>query len=121
MRRLILLACALPCFGSPAYADPSVSDYRTAVGAERQALDLYVSATSHAYLWANAAAEAEGRPPLYCVPPRLALTGDQVSVILDRWLEERPVSQTPEDSFLAFEVLLALKHTFPCPEADVRM
>ncbi|MBB4081424.1 Rap1a/Tai family immunity protein [Brevundimonas lenta] len=92
-----------------------MGQYQRATGEQKLLLDFYVSAVADGYQWANAAMANNGDVPLFCLPPRMALTDEQLTDILDRWLESL-AGQTDEQDYLAMEVLLALKNTFPCAE-----
>ncbi len=51
--------------------------------------------------------------PLFCIPPKLALTADQAADIMLRWVKEHPILNTK--TLLVSEALLwGLEETFPC-------
>lgn len=77
-------------------------------------INTYVFAVGEAFLTANAVLENRGQPPLYCQPPKLALTGGGYKAILDSFLEEQKSSPIPEDTAIELALLKALQRAFPC-------
>jgi hypothetical protein len=80
--------------------------------------DSLYSHTLNAYAngisWANSKMAETQREPLYCPPPNVAFTDDQIVQILRRYLSERPaVAEAPA----GLAMLMALEATFPCNEA----
>jgi hypothetical protein len=59
-----------------------------------------------------ARAGRRGSPQMFCLPPNLALTGDQVEDILQR--AAKKVRKVPDDMPGSIILLDGLKDTFPC-------
>jgi hypothetical protein len=67
--------------------------------------------------WANAVLSDGGGKPLYCVPPKVVLTGEQLIDILRRYIEEpktRPHAIGSQE--LGLVLLQALRDAFPCAQ-----
>lgn len=69
-------------------------------------------AYTDAYGWVNLALEKEGRPLLYCVPPKLGLMPEQAGGILRRYVKTHPRKGKYPASMVILE---AMQETFPCP------
>ena len=59
----------------------------------------------------NVALARNGAAPLFCLPPKMALTGDQADDILRREAKNVPVS---DDMPIGIVLLAGLRKTFPC-------
>jgi len=56
-----------------------------------------------------------GGTPLYCVPEKVVLTGEQLIDILRRWVEsKRPRHPRIESAPVPTALLYALRDAFPC-------
>ena len=60
----------------------------------------------------NAAMEKNGRA-LFCMPPKLALTAEQLEEIMMRWVEKNRAKVTDEMP-ISLPLLLAFEETFSC-------
>lgn len=77
----------------------------------RKEFELTVSHMEDAFGWANAALGFRKTPPLFCQPPKLAITGSQLINILRRAIvEEQPLSNPLSNQPL----LVSLQRVFPC-------
>jgi hypothetical protein len=59
----------------------------------------------------NVELSANNRPPLYCLPPKLSLTGEQAFNILTDYVKRNPPIG---DGPVPLALLLALETVFPC-------
>ena len=72
---------------------------------------LYLDGVSDGLITLNVALRQEGKTPLFCLPPKMALTTEQADDILRR--EAKKI--VPSDDMPIGIVLLAgLRETFPC-------
>jgi hypothetical protein len=76
----------------------------------------FIQGTVNGLAWANGVLAQNGAPPLYCQPSKMALTGEQVLDILNRYLDERLAEKSKkwEGIPLGLGVLFALQEVFPC-------
>jgi hypothetical protein len=63
---------------------------------------------------ANTFIKNRQQAPLYCPPGNLALTGEQVIDIMQRWVFDKPAAIGKE---IAWQIIMinALQDVFPCP------
>ena len=117
--RVALLLLAVASVGiqvPPAHAEADTQTflhtYDTSAQAGRRLLENTLAWDENGMSWANADLAQRHLPPLYCLPGRLVLTGDQLVDILRRQMAEKP-----ETANLPFGLglLTALKNLFPCP------
>jgi hypothetical protein len=77
----------------------------------------YIETMETGFGWANAVLSDGGGKPLYCVPPKVVLTGEQLIDILRRYIEE--VKTRPHaigSQLLGLVLLQALRDAFPCAQ-----
>lgn len=75
------------------------------------AIKFYVKGLGVAYSWANVEMDANGKKPLYCQPPKLALGMDNYLRLLD----DAIVEYSPkDDDVIEYLLLMQLKKVFPC-------
>ncbi|MGE3757737.1 MAG: Rap1a/Tai family immunity protein [Pseudobdellovibrionaceae bacterium] len=67
--------------------------------------------TQNGRSWANTQLAYDKMPLVYCVPPKMGLTGEQVLDVLKRHLEEVP---TDKNFPVGLALLRAMRSTFPC-------
>jgi hypothetical protein len=73
---------------------------------------MYIYGVASGYEWSNAFLKAEGKPPFFCVPGKLALNPANYISIFEDQLNARKYE--PQD--IAEVVLMfGLKRSFPCP------
>ena len=78
-------------------------------------IGLYLKGVGEGLGWANAELKVGRRQqPLFCVPAKLGLRGDNLVDILEQEIERSPTWR--DDSQLAFILLRGLMNTFPCPK-----
>jgi hypothetical protein len=118
--KLTLLICSLWLFPIAAHAEESLNTFLKqydAADPERKSCmrDSIVSA-GNSMLWANTLIEGwikEGRKqePLYCPPPKLPLTTEQVLDILRKEVKEVPgIGESP----WGLALIISLHTAFPC-------
>lgn len=112
MRTLLALIGLLSLVPSIARADITVPQWIAASESERQVMLIYLAGVEHGLSTANIALVDEGRAALYCPPPRLPLTAEQVGAIVDHFLEAHP--SLGDSVSLPIVTLFALQDTFPC-------
>ena len=83
----------------------------------RKWAELTISDIEDGFGWANAELRSRrNTPPLYCSPPKLALTGPQLIDILRRAIaDESPLPNRLSNQLLGFALLISLQRVFPCP------
>jgi hypothetical protein len=82
----------------------------------RQLFEFTVSHIQDAFGWANAELRGRKTRPLYCAPPKLALTAPQLINILRKGIiEEPPLANPLSNQPLGFALLVSLQRAFPCP------
>ena len=109
----ILVASALSAAPAQAQftADPPAGPFLDRVKAGDEFALLLIGAYQNAFSWANVDLGAQGKPMIYCQPPKLALATDQVVSILRHHLAANPA----EAKFpLGLVMKDALKAAFPC-------
>jgi hypothetical protein len=82
----------------------------------RKEAEIIISYIEDGFGWANAELTSRKTPPLYCLPPKLALTGPQLIDILRRAIaEQAPLPNPLSDQLLGLALLVSLERVFPCP------
>jgi hypothetical protein len=73
----------------------------------------YIHGVGEGFNWVNGGMVSIGRPPLYCQPPKLALTAQNYVDMLDAKIKSQENAATPETHVEPL-LLFALMDTFPC-------
>jgi hypothetical protein len=82
---------------------------------EKALIDIYVAGVRDGLVILNASLVAHGASPLFCLPPKLALTSEQAADILTRQAKKDHDNNINDDNTpLGFPLLEGLKETFPC-------
>ena len=74
-------------------------------------MTYWITGHSNALLWVNALQQAQGRPPLFCQPGKLALTPEQDVKILRDYISEHPADGDEPAGMAIMDAFIA---TFPC-------
>ena len=106
----------------PSHAEPpnagrllEMYDHELDKGAQEE-FELIISYIAEGFGWANAELRRRKTPPLYCPPPKLAITAPQLIDILRRAIvEDQPLSNPLSNQALGFALLVSLERAFPCP------
>ncbi|WP_432283931.1 hypothetical protein SLT36_19050 [Aminobacter sp. BA135] len=77
--------------------------------------EVYVSGLGEGMSWANVSANSDLGKSLYCLPPRLGLSGRNYISILEDYAE-RYKSAGSYDQEVALLLLSALQEMFPCKD-----
>ncbi len=118
--KLALLFCSLCLFPTLAHAEQSLNNflkqYDAADPERKSCIRNSIVSAGNSMLWVNTLIEGwikEGRKqePLYCPPPKLPLTTEQVLDILRREVKEVPVMGEQPWSLA---LILSLHMAFPC-------
>jgi hypothetical protein len=73
---------------------------------------IYIKGLLEGFEWMNIAIQAEGKmSPIFCTPPKLAITTEQAVDMLNRYLKDH---NTKASDPIEIYLLDALKETFPC-------
>jgi hypothetical protein len=105
-------------FSTAAMAEMNVSDllrlYDAGNAGERRLIAHSVSQMEDGMSWVNSYLKSHRKDgEVYCIPEKLALTGDQVIEMLRRKVKELPgLSDIPYGGVM----LTVLRETFPCPQ-----
>jgi hypothetical protein len=86
------------------YKNPSRPEYRSFN-------KIYLKGVSDGLVAYNASMIGSGKKPLFCLPPKLALTGEQAADILVRTGD---AYSNPNDIPISIILLIGLEETFPC-------
>jgi hypothetical protein len=78
----------------------------------RQHNSLWIDGLKSGLIASNANLRHGGMPPMFCLPPNLALTVEQAEDILQR--AAKKVRKVPDDMPVSIILLDGLKDTFPC-------
>jgi hypothetical protein len=118
MKRTIagLIFIATLGVSSSAAALPTVKDWQVTDPGARRITEAWLSGAEAGLQMGNVAAKRDGRRPLYCQPAKLALRGEQVASILDRYIAAHPDVAATDP--LVGTLLFALRETFPCDGAS---
>lgn len=114
--KFTLVTCVFCLFTSAAQAEWNVktllSHYDTGTSNEKELLSGIISGTENGMGWANTFLETYRKEDaLYCVPPHLALNGDQLMDMLRKEVKDHP---SEADSSYGLVLMLALRKVFPC-------
>jgi Rap1a immunity proteins len=72
---------------------------------------VYLDGLKDGLIILNVALARKGAAPLFCLPPKMALTGDQADDILRREAKSVP---EPDEMPIGIVLLAGLRKTFPC-------
>ena len=75
--------------------------------------EIYLDGLKDGLIAFNVTLAHSGAAPLFCLPPKMVLTGDQVDDILMREAKSVP---EPDDMPIGIVLLAGLRKTFPCEE-----
>jgi hypothetical protein len=78
---------------------------------ERDFDSIYLDGVRDGLIMHNTAIAQDGQTPLFCLPPKLALTTEQADDILRR---EAKKNVPADDMPIAIVLLAGLRETFPC-------
>jgi hypothetical protein len=112
MKRLMSAAIAL-CVASSANASTLRLKNYVAPADEKQRIlnAMYLDGLKDGLIAFNVVIARNGGAPLFCLPPKLALTPDQADDILMREAKSHPY---PDDMIVSIVLLAGLRKTFPC-------
>jgi len=112
IKRVMCAAIAL-CVASGANAATlRFKNYTTPEDEKQRILNaVYLDGLKDGLITFNTALAHSGAAPLFCLPPKMALTGDQADDILMREANSVP---TPDDMPIGIPLLAGLRKTFPC-------
>ncbi len=108
------ILCATPVLAAqPQFVstDEMLAAYDHGDDNARQLILLGLTQTEGGMELANAELKARGQAPLYCPPPQLALTGEQILDMLRRYDGNHP--EIGQSSY-AVAILRAAEDVFPC-------
>ncbi len=113
MRLLATIAIsATVVLATPVSAEPKVGEWRRGTEDERNTLLIYSMGVLAGLGSGNLELERRQQPMFFCQPAKLAITGDQLSRIIDDFLRETPAFK--DEWSLSMAVQYSLKRTFPC-------
>lgn len=115
MRRIFLACAALTAAAltaaAPASAEATSNEYLRLIDKGVDEALYKLDGIADGYGWVNAMLKGQGQRAFFCQPATLALTKEQVTSILRRYVEERPEAGELD---AALALMLALQRTFPC-------
>jgi hypothetical protein len=114
IRAIVLVVAFIVGATIPARANMTLESYEDDMkNPQKSSLaEIYISGVVEGFFWANAADQAQNRPPLYCQPGKLILTLDQQLQIFNAYVKSKTF---PPDMQVGIITLLAFRDTFPCP------
>lgn len=113
MIRHVMCAVSALCVASGANAATlRFKNYTTPKDEAQRILNaVYLDGLKDGLITLNIAIARKGVTPLFCLPPKMALTGDQADDILKREAQSVP---EPDDMPVGIVLLAGLRKTFPC-------
>ncbi len=114
--RVTVFLCVF-CTSVQAHAVTTIEQYQKEIHGDGPELSkeftlVYIKGLLEGFEWMNIAIGAEGKmSPLFCTPPKLAITPIQAVDMLDRYLKDH---KTKASDPIEIHLLYALKETFPC-------
>jgi hypothetical protein len=112
IKRVMCAAIALCVASSANAATLRFKNYTTPEDEKQRILNaVYLDGLKEGLITFNVALAHSGAAPLFCLPPKMVLTGDQVDDILMREAKSVP---TPDDMPIGIPLLAGLRKTFPC-------
>jgi hypothetical protein len=94
----------------------TLKDYKDAKkvgGARWDAMTVYVTGAGNGYTLASYELTHFNKPPIVCIPPKLALAMQNYLDILDAIISKRNAVFT-DDTILEIVLAMGLQDTFPC-------
>jgi hypothetical protein len=114
IKRVICTAIALWVASSANAATLRLKNYIAPEDEKQRIINaVYLDGLKDGLITFNIALAHTGAAPLFCLPPKLALTPDQADDILMR---EAKSHQQPDDMTVGIVLLAGLRKTFPCGE-----
>ena len=93
-------------------ASVSLKDYNEPDNEQvREYNKAFLDGVMEGLLVSNEELKAEGKPPLFCLPPELAITPEQAKDIMLREAKKVP---DPERFHISFFLMQGIIDTFPC-------
>jgi len=110
---IVLLGC-IHLFVPFANAEFTLKEYRSMKHTDM--FKEYITGLGVGFYWANMHLDQSGKPPLYCQPVKLSLSGENYLNILDRYIEQNKDSKDKlkPGTFIELLLLQGLIDTFPC-------
>jgi hypothetical protein len=115
IKQLVCAAAIAYCIASSANAATvRFKNYTTPEDEKQRILNaVYLDGLKDGLIILNVALARHGAAPLFCLPPKMVLTGDQADDILMREAKSVP---EPDDMPIGIVLLAGLRKTFPCEE-----
>jgi len=115
MKVQVMCAAVALCVASSASASTlRLKNYAAPEDEKQRILNAaYLDGLKDGLITFNIALARSGAAPLFCLPPKLALTPDQADDILMREAKSHP---QPDDMIVGIVLLAGLRKTFPCGE-----
>jgi Rap1a immunity proteins len=112
IKRVMIAAIALcvACSANAAtvrfkqYTHPSTEEFRPFN-------KIYLEGVMEGFVTSNSSLIVDGKPPLFCLPPKLAVTGEQAE---DIKMRKAKALSNIDDAPISILLLEGLKETFPC-------
>jgi type II secretory pathway pseudopilin PulG len=98
----------------PVY-EPTFGEWLDATGAGRNRMILWMGGVYSGLAWSNIELAARGQAPIFCPPPQVRVTGQDVVNLVTA--QARGGVQISRNHLLGGVVVSALKTAFPCPAA----
>jgi hypothetical protein len=116
LKRVICTAIAL-CVASGANAATlRLKNYLAPADEKQRILNaVYLDGLKDGLITFNVAVARTGAAPLFCLPPTMALTPEQIDDILMREVKDR---QMPDDMIVGIPLLAGFRKAFPCGGQD---
>ena len=112
IKRLMWAAIALGVASSANAATLRFKNYTAPENEKQRILNaVYLDGLKEGLITFNIALARSGGAPLFCLPPKMVLTGDQADDILMREATSVP---TPDDMPIGIPLLAGLRKAFPC-------
>jgi hypothetical protein len=113
MIKRVMCATIVFCIASSANAATvRFKNYTTPEDEKQRILNaVYLDGLKDGLIILNVALARNGAAPLFCLPPKMALTGEQADDILMREAKSVP---EPDDMPIGIVLLAGLRKTFPC-------
>jgi hypothetical protein len=114
--RAAFLVCALCLISTAARAEVDATKFLSTYdalppGEVKQQLAQYLDYIEDGMGWANSVLQSRNDQQLYCLPPSLTLTGDQLVNMVRRKVQQIPkLGEEP----VGLVMLFALQEVFPC-------
>ena len=113
--RILFIAVTMALASGSAFAEIYVKDYERLKN--DKSFQIYINGVGRGIIWADVFHIRQNSKPMFCIPEKLSLTGDNFISIIDNELKEHNKLYKP-DSAVEMVLFYGFINTFPCTSSS---